>query len=408
MSRMTARKQSASLTAARMTAARIVRARRLLRRVAQPGWSDRGGVAVLVSVLVASGVLLGMAGLSVDVGQLMAEREELMSAADGAAQSIAWTCAKTPAKCEDGAPLDGTVAAAQVIANDNGKDGLNGITMVCGRGGGLPPCDPTQEPTNLTACLGSPPAAANYVEVHTSTHTKDGTLLPTAFAGAFVPGYRGGRVGACSRVEWGPPGGGLSLTFAKCEWDADTDGGASYVSYPPDPPASAERVIYLHGKSASSCTNTPPSGWDAPGGFGWLDPDDPPACYTSIDAGGSYPGNTGNNTPDDCLDRIAAAQQAHTVVLLPVYDGTQGNGSNLTYHAAGVAAFVITGYYFGNGNGGPAPKQAASWLTGDVPCGDKNSDDRCVSGFFVSALLDVSVTIGSGDPLGAIVIKTVG
>ena len=83
------------------------------------------------------------------------------------------------------------------------------MTLVCGRGGALPPCDPAQEPTNLTACLNTPPTNINYVEVHTATVTgDDSTLLPTAFAGSFVPGYHGDRVGACSRVEWGAPGRG--------------------------------------------------------------------------------------------------------------------------------------------------------------------------------------------------------
>ena len=49
--------------------------------------SDRGAVGIIVAILLASGVLLGVAALSVDVGQLTAEREQLMSAADGAAQT---------------------------------------------------------------------------------------------------------------------------------------------------------------------------------------------------------------------------------------------------------------------------------------------------------------------------------
>ncbi len=381
---------------------RLKAARRAWIRFAMPGRADRGGVAVLVSVLLAAGVLLGVAALSVDVGQLNAEREELMSAADGAAQSIAVDCGRQPADCATSTAFGNVTNRAADIANANGKDGLNDITSICGAGGALAPCDPTAEPTNLTACLGSTPAAGiNYVEVHTATRTKTSTLLPTAFAASFVPGYDGARVGACSRVAWGAPGGGLSVTFAKCEWDNDTNNGKTYVKYPPDPPVDAERVIYLHGSNASSCTNNPPSGWDAPGGFGWLTEDGGAVCFTSIDSGGNYPARPGSPAKD-CLDAIAQAQQSRTPVLIPVYDGVKGVGENLVYHAAGVAAFVVTGYFFGTGNGQSAP----SWLSGLNLC---SGNERCVYGFFVDALLPADTLIQPGNPnLGATVIKTIG
>jgi Flp pilus assembly protein TadG len=381
----------------------LTRVRKLWRQLATPGFADRGGVAVIVSVLLAGGVLLGMAALSVDVGQLYAEREELMSAADASALSIAGECGKQPLSCATSTSLADVQARAQTIANANGKDGRNDVTLVCGRGGALAPCDPTKEPTNLTACLNIPPASANYVEVHTATATQTSTVLPTAFAGSFVPGYEGGTVGACSRVAWGPPAGGLSLTFALCEWNNDTNYGHDLVTFPPNPPASAEHVVYVHGSNASTCTNTPPSGWDAPGGFGWLDPDNANSCYTSILSDDSYPGNTGSNVDADCLTAIANAQANRTPVLIPVYDGTiDGTGSNETYHAAGVVAFVITGYYF---NGSPVA-DVPSWLTGRRLC---SGNDRCIYGFFVSALLPADTLIDPNAPdLGATVIKTVG
>jgi Flp pilus assembly protein TadG len=381
---------------------RMTRPRMLISQIATPGWKDRGAVAVIVSVLLASGVLLGMAALSVDVGQLMAEREELMSAADGAAQSIAIDCSKNPANCAS-AKIDATVAKAQGIANANGKDGLNDVTYVCGRGGDLAACDPSKEPTNVTACLNTPPSAGiNYVEVHTATRTKTSTVLPTTFASSFVSGYKGTTVAACSRVEWGSPGGGLSVTFAECEWANDTANGTKYYDFPPNPPASAEQVIYLHGSKASSCNNNPPSGWDAPGGFGWLDQDTSSTCYTTILAGGSYPGNTGSDVSSACQQAVVNAQKNHTPILIPIYDGTKGSGSKLVYHAYGVAAFVVTGFYF---DGSPADN-VPSWLTGRQLC-DKN--EKCIYGFFVSPILDASTPISPSNPdLGPLIVKTVG
>ena len=363
--------------------------------------SDRGAVGIIVAILLASGVLLGVAALSVDVGQLTAEREQLMSAADGAAQTIAVNCAKNAAACSTAVGLDAVVAQAEAVANENGNDGRNDVTVVCGVGGALAPCDPNSEPVNLTACLNSPPTSVNYVEVHTATRTSDSsTLLPTAFAGTFVSGYHGATIGACSRVEWGTPRSGLSLTISLCEWSNATGNGTSFVSYPPNPPASAERIIYLHGQNASSCMNTPPSGFDAPGGFGWLDPDlGNTNCVTSIPADGTYPGNTGNSLTPDCQTALDAAVASKQPIVFPVYNGTKGNGANLTYSVAGMASFVVTGYYY-PGKGTDKP----SWLTGGDPCG---GNDRCIYGFFTNALLDHG-TIGSSTSHGAAIIYTVG
>jgi hypothetical protein len=68
----------------------------------------------------------------------------------------------------------------------------------------------------------------------------------------------------------------------------------------------------------------------------------------------------------------------------------------------GVAAFVVTGYYFSNGNGNDVP----SWLTGQTLCG---GTDRCIYGFFVDVLLPPDNLIRPGSPnLGATIIKTIG
>ncbi len=392
----------------------LSRARRWWRSVATPGFADRGGVAVLVAVLLAGGVLLGMAALSVDVGQLKAEREQLISAADGAAQKVAITCGKSPSSCSTSTNFAAVQTSAQTIADANGNDGLNDVTLICGSGGALAPCDPTKEPTNLTACLNSMPTdGIKFVEVHTATRTsKTSTLLPTAFAASFVPGYNGATVGACSRVAWGTPGGGLSLTFSQCEWQASVlaaDGTLDYAD-PANPQPSDERVITIHKSNSPTCVLST-SGQDAPGGFGWLDSDPASAgtgpCFTSVDVGGTVTSDTGNNVTKDCQDEVEALQQSRTVVGLPIYSQVTGNGNGgkngVTYTISGIASFVITGYFFSNGNGNGG--SANSWLTGNQPC---KTGDTCISGFFVNGIVD-STSIQAGDNLfGATAVKTIG
>ena len=53
-----------------------------------------------------------------------------------------------------------------------------------------------------------------------------------------------------------------------------------------------------------------------------------------------------------------------------IYDGVIGQGANTTYHLAGVASFVLTGYFLSG-------VQAESWLTGRHSC---SGSDRCLYG----------------------------
>ena len=50
---------------------------------------DRGAAAVLVTVLLAGGVIMGMLALSVDVGTLMLERRQLQNGADATSLALA-------------------------------------------------------------------------------------------------------------------------------------------------------------------------------------------------------------------------------------------------------------------------------------------------------------------------------
>ena len=57
---------------------------------------DEGAVTMIVAVVLAGGVLLGMAALTVDVGLIHAERRELQNGADAGALAVAQQCAVGP------------------------------------------------------------------------------------------------------------------------------------------------------------------------------------------------------------------------------------------------------------------------------------------------------------------------
>jgi hypothetical protein len=290
------------------------------------------------------------------------------------------------------------VRAAQ-YAGANAADGTAGVAEICGHGPGLPAC--SEASTNRTACLGSVPSSGNYAEVRTRTLRRDGgTLLPPTFARAFAGDDQGTSVGACSRVAWGPPrrAAGMAVTFSTCEWNTLTDNGATFWPSPSQgtPPQSADRVIHLKGGSTATCP-AGPSGWDRPGGFGWLD-DSTRSCTTTVEIQGSFGGNTGNSVSGACRTALAASRNQHRVALIPIYDGVQGTGAHITYHLAGFASFVLTGYYQ---SGFSAP----SWLTGRHAC---HGSERCLYGYFTRALVPTTGVVIGGPQFGVSIVNLVG
>jgi Flp pilus assembly protein TadG len=166
--------------------------RQLLRR------RERGAVAILLTVLLGTGVLLGVAALVIDVGNLYAERGQLQNGADAAAMVVANDCAA--GSCDDTEGVDGQWAPAQKYANANAKDGHTLVTDVCGSWGKLPTCPAPA--AGLAACVGSPPSG-KYVEVRVRTLLPDGSrVLPPIFASAMAgkSGYQGKSLTTCSRA----------------------------------------------------------------------------------------------------------------------------------------------------------------------------------------------------------------
>ena len=379
------------LTAARRRSPGVPRLRR----------ADRGGVVTIVAIVLAGGALLGTGALAVDVGQLYVEREELQSGADAAAIAVAKQCAKTPVDCVVSV-LDGT---AQNYADTNAKDNASTVSVLCGQlmGADLPPCP--EQPTNLTRCINEPPET-DYIEVRTTTELPDGsTLLPPSFAQALLgnEGYEGTQVGACARAAFGPPkpAGGLAVTISICEWQSFTGGGAAYPPAPPyppnpQPPAGTDKPIYLHNTEGAAGCSAGPSGWDEPGGFGWLD-ENGGACQALIGEDGTAGGNTGAPASDTCQDVLDSYYFSHEVLFIPVHDGTQGTGTNTTYHIAGMAAFVLTGYAL------PGFKRP-SWLSGGHLC---KGPEHCLYGYFTQDLMPVTGPVGGPD-LGATIVSLVG
>ncbi len=361
-------------------------ARRVLRLLRS---DEQGAIAVLITVLMAGGVLTGMGALVIDVGQLYAERAQLQNGADAAALAVAETCAA--GTCTPG--------SAASYANANAKDGASAVSLVCGSGslGGCP-----ASTGKMTDCPA--PAAPDYVNVHTATEAADGSsLLPTALVRTLPgeAGYTGTTVAACAQAVWGPPSTATTTAFtvSACEWDAATSLGtllAAPPPYPPDPPPvpSLDQVLKLSTGPGAGCSSEP-AGADGPGVFGWLG-DQTGACTVNIGSSSYDAGPDGSADPS-CLQALAAAVASRAPVAIPVYTSVTGTGSNALYTLKGFAAFVITGYQLPGSS-------AADWLN---PANSCPGPAECIDGFFVRALIPATAQVGGPD-LGALEVKLSG
>jgi hypothetical protein len=357
--------------------------RRLLRA------DDRGAVGVLVAMLMATGVLLGMAALTVDVGMMYTERAELQNGADAGSIAVAKTCVGG-SSCTPG--------TAASYANQNSKDGVSAVTAVCGRDttkSSLPSCP---APSGQGDCPTAPSAGMNYVDVHTATKTAGGsTLLPPVFSRTLAgnDGYPGKTVHACARAMWGPAiqsSKSLAMALSVCAWTQATGG---------TPPTFGVdvRIFVRDAPSAPTC-----AGLSAPGEFGWLN--DIGGCSASIDLTQSgYVAGTdpGKNLSKACQDALTSYVANKTPIFLPIFDTTTGTGSGATYHLVGLAAFILTGYANLNPlkDAIPAPFTKAS-------CPNGGTTPSCIYGHFTQALVPVSTTIGGGTYFGATAIKLAG
>lgn len=370
---------------------------------------DRGAAATIVAVLLAGGVLLGMTALVVDVGQIYAEREELLSVADATAFNTALDCAFDRPECNE---ADALSKSTDTYADAIVRDGLAEV-KICGSGP-LPPCDNDFDPVgNLTDCLGDRPSnGAGFVEVHVTTlrdDTANPTILPASFAQTIVNGHSGSTVGACSRVAYGGPAGGLAVTLSICEWSEATGNGTAFPppGAPDDVLADYEVAITFvnpNDEGGPCGDETGGSGWDAPGGFGWLDDNEINDCMAEI-VENEYGVDTGNNVPDPCDVVLADARANRTVLALPVFSDKTGQGINAKYTLEGMAAFVVTGYNL------PALSATSTVSDGHL-CGQGQSggsgSPHCIYGYFTQELVEWTGPIGGSSDLGAMVVRTVG
>jgi len=398
-----------------------------MRRVTRCGEREQGAVAIIVALFMCF-VVIGLGALTVDVGNINANRRVLQNGADAVALAVARQCA------DDGTcnPADPNLQILEnANANVNAAPGVTGIRRVdgkpaiCGIGPGLQPCTSAPDTRNLQECPGTPPGS-KYVRVYTETTNAQGAhILPYSFGAAITGVGSGADQQTCASVAWGPIGtytASVPLTLSLCMFDAMVAQYGSAGNLPPSPSgdwpgygaghvnpwpvASAEKVEYTT-KYVGTCPNS--NGHTANGSFGWLTAN---LCHASVTSGNWVNGDPGNNYQCD----ISAYYGK--IIAIPIFDCVvssgsapgsppgptskcdipSSGGSNIWYHISGWASFYLTGYRF------PSVSEK-SVRSGLAPC---SSPESCVSGWLTKLTLS-DAPIGSGNTnYGITVLKNVG
>lgn len=258
--------------------------------------SDRGATAIVVALVMT--VLLGFAGLAVDLGASYAKHTELQNGADAAALALAQEFGTDKCKVTSSVESEAATWVRANVKNDPlAADG-----------------DPD--------CL-----APNRVEVVAEAELKH-WFMP-------VVGKSSSALAADATVEWGKPVAGttIPLTISACSFEKQAG----------VPDLDKMVTIWLPKSNGSGEICDWHDDYPA-GGFGVLDN---AQCHTQIAVPswevGSAPGGSGwSNCPD--------MGPMGTVHLIPIYDGFTAQGQNATYHLKQFAAFELHGIKFQQGS----------------------------------------------------------
>lgn len=396
---------------------------------------EKGVVAVLLSVFFGFGVLLGAAALTVDVGNLNAERRQVQNGADASSLAAARLCA-------DGNCPAATTPELTNLANANAAD-MNTFVQrldptqpaVCGSDpkGALSACTVSSpDVKDLTECppAAIPAGAKGWLRVYTKTKLADGsTVLPYYFAQTLSGAFQGGTQQTCASTAWGPVGGYgavVPITISLCQWEQFTtpvapatepryqaapDGPKPgyYTSRAPNwPPSSEEKTVRVQ-KDDSGCLLK--NGNASPGGFGWVT--DGSRCSLVATAGQWVQVKPGTSPECDLTNFW------ETPILIPVFDciaaskadpvapNTCANpakgGTNTYFRIVGYASFYLSGYSIGKCNGSTLLCEPAHWGS---TC---TASQACLFGWFTKGtLLDAPIGDGKGKDLGISSIQVIG
>jgi hypothetical protein len=311
---------------------------------------NEDGASAVVFALFAV-VLFGMAAFALDTAAMYQERRQLQNGADAAALAVAEDCLRVPASCTFGA-ANGSAAG---YADANADDGVSRVDTVA---------------LDLVA---------QQIDVKLRTEDTAGATVLAPIFGR-VLGFNGASVTAQASAVWGRVGEmkTVPLIISDCEW---FDPARPALQSGPTFTGEPWLFVFHQGNQGRTCDHSN-SGFDLPGGFGWLDADAGP-CRTLFQAGEWKDGvDPGSSPTATCTPALIAEAFLNKPAFLPYYEDKAESGNNGSYLVSGLGAFWITGYNFGGQFQEPSNNPPCSGTT------------RCIAGYFLST------TTSDGEPGG--------
>lgn len=351
--------------------------------VPKPGTEDESGViAPLTALLIVA--LLGITAFAVDTAMMYSEHAQLQNGADSSALAIAQACADDVSSTDCSAPK----AAATALSGDNALDGVANVPSAT---------------VNL---------AAGTVDVTTQARDTDGNNhFSLTFARAL--GINTADIGASSQAIFGgyKAADVVPLAFSKCESD----------------PGFTKNLQFFptHGSGLDDdpgyeCKVGPSSGWEVPGGFGWLDhSENPNTCTVRVDITNPWVGSdSGGDFDKSCSgtflkwqNKLAAGETVE--ILIPIFDiACEGNAKkdptqcapspfskSKSFHIEAFAQISLRGWHLiGGGTTYYTPE--ASALSSSLKL--KNSDTGLFGEFVKKVTLAEAAVMGGPETYGAI------
>jgi Flp pilus assembly protein TadG len=340
------------------------------------GHPERGAAAIIVSIFVATGVLIGLLAMTVDVGALFNERRLLQNGADTASVAVATACAKKTSDCTSSVASN---TSAKLFANLNaGTDQVSGISEICGYSNGAAALSTCKTAGGATTwdCQANT-KYPSYARVRTLTQASDGTnTLPTIFARALTPNTTSTTVHACAQAAWGAPGSaGILFPLALSACDFKMDSNATIFNFKDNfkpgqgrscsiTDANGVSHTYRDTVTGSIYLQIPGDNEDNEDNEDNGDNGDNGDCSTPKDITVNSWVSRETNIVQLCSSRYATVLESllNKVLAIPVFDklSNSGIGSSLQVHIDSFVAFTFKGYKLkGNRLGGIAP--AGGW-----------------------------------------------
>jgi Flp pilus assembly protein TadG len=338
---------------------------------------ERGAVAPMTAMLMVA--LLGMTAFAVDVAMMYSEHAQLQNGADSAAIGIAQACAKNAGSADCAAPK----SAATSLAGLNALDGVSNAPQA-------------------TVNLGT-----GTVDVTTqSRNTSGDNHFTLVFARAL--GVETADIGASAQAKFGgfSAADTIPLTFSQCESDPAFFKGLQFF------PVHGTK---LSDDPAYACQHQSSSGFELPGGFGWLKHSG--SCNIHIDVTDPWiESDEGSDFDKSCTSAFASweakLKAGKTVeVLVPIFSTycpvKKGSGSDPCkaapkgkfFKIEAFAQIALRGWHLTGG--GP------SFMTSDATAlqkslGLKNSDTGLFGTFIKKVSLTEAATLGGPTTYGAL------